>query len=111
MNLLGSSRAVHISSRHARSHSIERALHRTDLARPNVSARVAAVSVKREVDTIAYDGCMTYSVGLRSESIAEIPTLIFYPTQASERLERLGPFTIDVARDAPVHGGRLPLVV
>ena len=54
---------------------------------------------------------MRYSVGLRSERVGEIPTLLFYPTLASERSEHLGPFPIEVALDASAHGGRCPLVV
>lgn len=54
---------------------------------------------------------MTYSVGLRSINAGAIPTLLFYPTVAAERSERLGPFPIFVARDAPIDEGRFPLVV
>jgi predicted dienelactone hydrolase len=54
---------------------------------------------------------MTYSVGLRLEGIDGIPTLLWYPTRAAEQADKLGPFPIHVARDAPVLAGRWPLVV
>jgi predicted dienelactone hydrolase len=55
---------------------------------------------------------MTHPVGLRLVRVDEsIPTLMFYPTLADERLEQLGPFPIHVARDAPARDGRFPLVV
>lgn len=55
---------------------------------------------------------MTYSVGLQSVRIDEaMPSLLFYPTHADERLEELGPFAISVARDAAILDGRAPLVV
>jgi predicted dienelactone hydrolase len=55
---------------------------------------------------------MTYSVGLRAARVADaMPVLLFYPTRAPERAEQLGPFPIQVARDAPVLEGKLPLVV
>lgn len=55
---------------------------------------------------------MTYSVGLQLAQIDEaIPTLVFYPTQASEAPDQLGPFPIRVARDVPACVGRFTLVV
>ncbi len=59
---------------------------------------------------------MTYErgmrfVGLRIVRIAEMPTLLFYPTRSEEQHEQLGPFPIRVARDAPIEDGRHPLVV
>jgi predicted dienelactone hydrolase len=40
-----------------------------------------------------------------------IPVRVLYPAQAAERTERLGPYEMDVAPDAPIAGARLPLVV
>ncbi len=58
---------------------------------------------------VAYDRSMTYAVGLRLERIDDaIPTLLFYPTRAAEQREQLGPFPMELARDAPVVEGRLP---
>lgn len=55
---------------------------------------------------------MTYSVGLRLARVGDtIPTLMFYPTNAPEQPDQLGPFSIRVARDAPVLDGRWPLLV
>jgi predicted dienelactone hydrolase len=54
---------------------------------------------------------MTSSVGFRSVHAGTIPTLLFYPTRAAPSHVALGPFSIDVALDAPVDDGRFPLVV
>ena len=42
---------------------------------------------------------------------AEFPVLVFYPAAGEERAARLGPYTLDVAPDAPVAPGAHPLVV
>jgi predicted dienelactone hydrolase len=39
-----------------------------------------------------------------------VPLLLLYPTQAPARPERLGPYTLPLAMDAPPAGERLPLV-
>lgn len=40
-----------------------------------------------------------------------IPAWVLYPTATVARTERFGPYPLDVARDAPVLGDDLPLVV
>jgi hypothetical protein len=42
---------------------------------------------------------------------APFPVYLFYPTRAPARPERLGPYELSVALDAPPEGGPLPLVV
>jgi len=42
---------------------------------------------------------------------AAVPTHLFYPTRASSKPERFDAFTLDVARDAPLDGAGLPLVL
>ena len=41
---------------------------------------------------------------------ARIPVRVLYPTTAAPRTASFGPYTIDIADDAPVAGERLPLV-
>lgn len=55
-------------------------------------------------------GCRTLDV-FDTEQGARVPAWVLYPTQAPERTERLGPYSIDVATDAPVEGERLPVVL
>lgn len=40
-----------------------------------------------------------------------IPLRLLYPTRAPSRVERLGPYPVDIALDATPEGERLPLVV
>jgi predicted dienelactone hydrolase len=55
-------------------------------------------------------GCRTLE--LRDEQTGDgIPLVVFYPAEAVEKAEALGPYTIDVARDAEQAQGRFPLVV
>lgn len=60
---------------------------------------------------------MTAQVGLQSVQVVDeaealsFPMLVMYPTIAQERPEQLGPFTLSVARDAPVLEGEHPLVL
>jgi predicted dienelactone hydrolase len=42
---------------------------------------------------------------------ATIPLAVLYPASGAERSERFGPYMVDLARDAPVVGEELPLVV
>ncbi|MBA2682016.1 MAG: alpha/beta fold hydrolase [Ktedonobacteraceae bacterium] len=42
---------------------------------------------------------------------AMIPLVLLYPAREPERTERFGPYTLDVARDAPPIGQHLPLVI
>ena len=42
---------------------------------------------------------------------AAIPVVVLYPTSASERSERLGPYSLEVAVEAPIAGSDLPVVV
>lgn len=39
------------------------------------------------------------------------PVLLMYPTHAPARVVSMGPYTLEVSLDAPVHGGPSPLVV
>lgn len=60
---------------------------------------------------------MTFNVGCRIADVADpvqcvpIPMRLFYPTNASERTERFGPYEIKVAVNAPADGGPFPLLV
>lgn len=42
---------------------------------------------------------------------ARVPVHVLYPTHTSASKQTFGPYTLDAARDAPVIGERLPLVV
>ena len=42
---------------------------------------------------------------------ATVPVAVLYPTSASEQSERFGPYSIEVAVDAPIAGSDLPVVV
>lgn len=50
-------------------------------------------------------------VGQASFPLSDLPVTLTYPTAAATRPVTLGPFTIDVALNAPVRPGRHPLVV
>ncbi len=39
------------------------------------------------------------------------PTLVLYPSDSPERLERLGPYELSVAMNAPITAGAFPLIV
>jgi len=56
------------------------------------------------------------NVGFEQVSVADgaarpLVVGIWYPTDAQPASQALGPFTQDVATDAPIAGGRLPMVV
>jgi predicted dienelactone hydrolase len=40
-----------------------------------------------------------------------IPVAVLYPTEAAERVESFGPYTLEVAEEAPVSGEGLPVVL
>lgn len=42
---------------------------------------------------------------------ARMPVMVFYPTTKPERLEQLGPFELEIARDAVPAGGAFPLIL
>jgi predicted dienelactone hydrolase len=62
-------------------------------------------------------GTERVSAGCRDVDLADavqgerIPLRVLYPTRAPSRVERLGPYAVDIALDAPPEGDRLPLVV
>jgi len=58
-------------------------------------------------------GCRAAEVADRDggEEGATVRMLVLYPSTAPERPERLGPYVLDVAMDAPVAPGVFPLVV
>ena len=55
-------------------------------------------------------GCRTVAL-TDPERGTTSPMLVLYPSAAPERPARLGPYTLDVAMDAPVAAGRWPLVI
>lgn len=60
---------------------------------------------------------MHSSAGCRAVELADdemalkFPALVLYPADVPERATELGPYTVDVAMDAPVGAGHYPLVV
>jgi predicted dienelactone hydrolase len=50
-------------------------------------------------------------VGMTQFPVGELPVTLVYPTAAAAQPVAMGPFTIDVATNAPVRPGRHPLVV
>lgn len=57
-----------------------------------------------------FAGCRTCALPDQSAGTSS-PLLVFYPSQAPEHPQQLGPYTLDLAPDAPVAGGLYPLVV
>jgi predicted dienelactone hydrolase len=55
-------------------------------------------------------GCRASEVGDEIQG-ALIPLWFLYPTEAPARVERFGPYELEVAMGAPVVGERLPLVI
>ena len=60
---------------------------------------------------------MSHFVGCRTLGIADaalaltFPLLVFYPTGTPSRPEPIGPYTLDVALDAPIESGPFPVVL
>ena len=60
---------------------------------------------------------MQHFVGYRSVALTDdhlgltFPLAILYPTRTPEKAESVGPYRLNVARDAPIKEGRFPLVV
>jgi predicted dienelactone hydrolase len=60
---------------------------------------------------------MDMSVGCRAVDVndakqgASVAMRLLYPTRTPERMEPFGPFTLNLAMDAPVEGEHLPLVI
>ena len=60
---------------------------------------------------------MRVFVGCRSFELADeelgvrVPLSVLYPTLAKPRPERIGPYRLEVARNAPLQAGAHPLVV
>lgn len=57
-----------------------------------------------------------YAAGCRLADIADssgepIPLIVFYPSRGTEQRERLGPYWLDLAMDAPEAAGPFPLVL
>ncbi|MDX2091504.1 MAG: hypothetical protein SFX73_26825 [Kofleriaceae bacterium] len=42
---------------------------------------------------------------------AQVPVLVLYPTEAPAATQAFGPYSVELALDAPVVGARLPLPV
>ncbi len=55
-------------------------------------------------------GCRAFELSDEKMSVT-FPTLVMYPSNSPERPERLGPYTLSVAMDAPIAAGPFPLVV
>lgn len=64
-----------------------------------------------------HDDCVKMSCGFRKILVrdeiqnAAVPVAVLYPTCASEQAERFGPYSLEVAVDAPVAESDLPVVV
>ncbi|WP_437716693.1 alpha/beta fold hydrolase [Sorangium sp. So ce448] len=60
---------------------------------------------------------MNRSVGCRSLTVRDpmndlsFPVLVMYPTHVPAEVVSMGPYSLEVARNAPVHGGPLPFVL
>jgi predicted dienelactone hydrolase len=54
---------------------------------------------------------MVFSAGLSTATPAGVPLVILYPATAPEKQETLGPYQLEVARDAAPAPGRFPLVL
>lgn len=55
-------------------------------------------------------GCLSLAVADAVQGVT-LPVHVLYPTDAPAKAERFGPYELEVARDAPVLGSGLPLVV
>lgn len=55
-------------------------------------------------------GCRT-AIATDEVQGASVPVWLLYPTRVTAQTRRFGPYALDVADDAPVEGGGLPLVV
>jgi len=54
-------------------------------------------------------GCRTLAVPDAVQG-ARVPVHVLYPTHAPARTETFGPYSLELARDAPIDGDRLPLI-
>jgi predicted dienelactone hydrolase len=73
-------------------------------ARPRLAGAALAALLAGALSALA-------QVGQTSFPVADLPVTLTYPTAAGTRPVTMGPFTIDVAMNAPVRPGRHPLVV
>ncbi|MFE4123604.1 alpha/beta hydrolase family protein [Priestia sp. YIM B13486] len=57
-----------------------------------------------------YAGCQFVDIEDQANEHA-LPLLIMYPTYKEEQVEKIGPYTISAAQDAPLSNGSFPLVI
>jgi len=57
-----------------------------------------------------YAGCQFVDIENQTNEHA-LPLLIMYPTYQEEQVEKMGPYTISAAQDAPLSNGSFPLVI
>lgn len=57
-----------------------------------------------------YAGCQFVDIEDQANEHA-LPLLIMYPTYKEEQVEKMGPYTISAAQDAPLSNGSFPLVI
>ncbi|MED3895370.1 alpha/beta hydrolase [Priestia aryabhattai] len=57
-----------------------------------------------------YAGCQFINIE-DQENEHDFPLLIMYPTYQEEKVEKMGPYAISVAQDAPLSNGSFPLVI
>jgi predicted dienelactone hydrolase len=55
-------------------------------------------------------GCRAFQLSDEKMSMT-FPTLVMYPSNSPEQPEKLGPYTLNVAMDAPIAAGPFPLIV
>ncbi|MBD0380085.1 alpha/beta hydrolase family protein [Paenibacillus sedimenti] len=61
-------------------------------------------------DTFGYAGCREVRIEDSSVDLT-FPMTVMYPAGSPEQVERLGPYLLELARDAEPMGGRFPLII
>ncbi|MGG4018470.1 alpha/beta hydrolase [Priestia megaterium] len=68
------------------------------------------MQIKKDERQSFYAGCQFVDIE-DQENEHVFPLLIMYPTYKEETVEKIGPYTISVAQDAPLSDGLFPLVI
>lgn len=68
------------------------------------------MQIKKDERQSFYAGCQFVDIEDQGNEHG-FPLLIMYPTYKEEQVEKMGPYTISAAQDAPLSDGLFPLVI
>ena len=56
-------------------------------------------------------GSVVYAAGFREFDVKEFKIGVWYPSNQATKKQRLGPFDVNFARDAPINQGMHPIIL